>query len=600
MRKPRENASFYEANADGLAYAWNFFSQLHDSEQVTANLSEDIMNEAFGPFLPEQTPTAQPSVPLLTEQPNAPATNCAKRLLACNPFYLASAALLLFGIYRISIDPSFLSEESAHLFFNFSALQVYELLLVSTAIFLAGRRIWYDSILLVGLENLLVLVPFILVSQAGLIQEAWVWVLCLGGACIALARFASLQHFIRRLNAPFRLGGIGLVMLVVNTALPIAYRILHQSKVGTRPDWGAAYYLNEFAWLLLLPMLCVLLGYVPFAAKGEKLPGHKAVPLGLFTLWLLGTAVHLYSLGYVYDFALRPELLAPALWTLCWVVFLRASEFWPSMAIRPQRVLCVVAFTIPMLAWKHSMTVLLTLVALNGLAYGMILWRRQGERLALHLLLLSLAVALTSLPPTWMVTVFTHADPQSSLGTGFVFYGLFVALLSRHPKAGLLGGFVLGVALSAATNNADSMNLAFEGVVAFLLLHSLRWEDKQHPGAGLLRGLVCVAWVVHAFLWTHFGHPEYVPYLVASLVLGGFIMRGVLQRIWQNLLLPTTSLLVMLAGPGDFTATKIQTAPVGLLAVLGSFLLLLAGTAAALLRNRRTHSVESQQELSDA
>ena len=32
-----------------------------------------------------------------------------KRFLACNPFYLVSAALLLFGFYRISVDPGFLS-----------------------------------------------------------------------------------------------------------------------------------------------------------------------------------------------------------------------------------------------------------------------------------------------------------------------------------------------------------------------------------------------------------------------------------------------------------------------------------------------------------
>ena len=45
------------------------------------------------------------------------------------------------------------------------------MLLVTTAIVLARRRIWYDSTLLVGLENLLVFVPFILISQAALIDQ---------------------------------------------------------------------------------------------------------------------------------------------------------------------------------------------------------------------------------------------------------------------------------------------------------------------------------------------------------------------------------------------------------------------------------------------
>src|SRR5262245_22974788 len=75
-----------------------------------------------------------------------------KHLLACNPFYLVSAGLLLFGLYRVSIDPHFLHGEIPQLVFNFTSLQLYELLLVGTAIVLARRCIWYDSKLLVVLE----------------------------------------------------------------------------------------------------------------------------------------------------------------------------------------------------------------------------------------------------------------------------------------------------------------------------------------------------------------------------------------------------------------------------------------------------------------
>jgi len=68
-----------------------------------------------------------------------------RRLLACNPFYLVSAALLLFGMYHVSLDPRFLQSEVARLRFNFSSLQLYEALLVGVAIVLAGRAIWYDA-----------------------------------------------------------------------------------------------------------------------------------------------------------------------------------------------------------------------------------------------------------------------------------------------------------------------------------------------------------------------------------------------------------------------------------------------------------------------
>src|SRR5579871_2190826 len=89
-----------------------------------------------------------------------------RKLFYCNPFYLVSAALLLYGCYRISIDSPFSDQEATHLVFNFTAVQLYELLLAGTAIFLVRRTIWYDATLLFNLENFLVFVPFILISQA--------------------------------------------------------------------------------------------------------------------------------------------------------------------------------------------------------------------------------------------------------------------------------------------------------------------------------------------------------------------------------------------------------------------------------------------------
>src|SRR5579859_4448160 len=59
-----------------------------------------------------------------------PAAHWLKSFLACNPFYLVSAALLLYGFYLVSVDPGFLQREISQLFFNFTALQFYEILLV--------------------------------------------------------------------------------------------------------------------------------------------------------------------------------------------------------------------------------------------------------------------------------------------------------------------------------------------------------------------------------------------------------------------------------------------------------------------------------------
>src|SRR6267378_829958 len=314
-----------------------------------------------------------------------------KRFFACNPFYILSAALLLYGLYRISVDPNVLSKETAHLFFNFSSLQSYELLLVTTAIFLARRRIWYDSLLLVGLENMLILVPFILVSQAALIDKHLVCAMCVAGGALAILRFGSLKRFVAEINLPRPVIIIGVLILAVNVTLPIIYRILHESKFGTKPDWGAAYYTNKYIWLLALPILCGFANFVPFFRNHQgPLPSRGWLPIGCFALWLGGTGVHLYCLGYVYDFSLRLDMLAPAIWVLCWTLYRRMPQFMPQMPLPRARALLSLPVPAAILAAFHyDHTVFLALTILNATIYQRTYSRHGGPRLALHLLLIS-------------------------------------------------------------------------------------------------------------------------------------------------------------------------------------------------------------------
>jgi len=199
------------------------------------------MSDETNPIAP--VPVTSPNIeaappPVFTAPAGRPISYWLKRLFACNPFYLVSAALLLFGMYRVSVDPNFLRTETAQLIFNFASLQFYELLLVFTAIVLARRCIWYDATLLVALENLLVLVPFILVSQAALIEERVVLGLCLFAAALAAARSGAAQHWISVVTYSPRLLAGGLAALVLNSAWPILYRTFHETKVGTKPTWG--------------------------------------------------------------------------------------------------------------------------------------------------------------------------------------------------------------------------------------------------------------------------------------------------------------------------------------------------------------------------
>src|SRR6476620_6322929 len=108
----------------------------------------------------------------------------ATRLFDSNPFYLLSALMLIYAIYTISVGPTFFASEPRQILFNFTSLEVYSLMLVGTAVFLARRRIWYDSALLVVLENILVLIPFMLVSHAAFVQNRLAVSICLVGSLI--------------------------------------------------------------------------------------------------------------------------------------------------------------------------------------------------------------------------------------------------------------------------------------------------------------------------------------------------------------------------------------------------------------------------------
>ena len=510
--------------------------------------------------------------------------------LACNPFYISSAALLLYGFYRVSIDPHFLPRETAQLIFNFSALQSYEILIVLTALFLAARQVWYDSVLLVTLENLLVLVPFILISEAALIDRRLVAGMCLAAGCLALGRAGCLKRWIGELNFPPRLRRIGLVVLALNVSLPIIYRILHEYKFGTKPDWGAAYYTNQCLWLFALPGLCALWNFVPFTrTAGGPLPARGWLPLAWFSLWLAATGVHLYCLGYVYDFDLRRELVTPGIWLLTWMAYRRALIIIPRLSSFEQGLLLALPAVATLLAVGGSdPRIFLALTLLDATIYARMYGREPRRRLALHLLLLSVAGLLAGLPKHWGPTLVTNLSQAELIVGSGVGYLLFCVSLSRDPRNGMGGALVaFATTWGLLGDQANALHWAVQAGLAFLLIHSLRWRDAHHAGASTLRAVVSLVWVGHGVLWMHTTGSDWMVCAVAVLVLGGCLAQRLLAARWGTRLVPWAAVLAALSGPGQATAMTLHSAPIGLLAVLGSFLLFAFGTLTAVTRRQR-------------
>jgi hypothetical protein len=522
-----------------------------------------------------------------------PFSHWLKRFLVCNPFYLASAALLLFGLYRVSVDPGFLTKQAdqfeiAQLRFNFGSLQFYEVLLIVTAIFLARRKIWYDSLLLVSLENLLLFVPFILISQAGLIEKRLVWVLCAAGGLLLLGRFGSLKKYFPELNLPNRLAALGAIVVAVNMALPAIYRILGESQAGKKATFGPAYTMNEYAWLLILPAVFALVNFLPPAREaGSLLPQRRWLPAGLFSLWLAGTVVHLYCLGYVYDFDLRRELVAPALWVLAWTLCRRMTvnlEIRPSVSINA---LIIPPLIIALGSAQNGNNVYLALTALNAVIYGVCFFRRRDDAALRHLAFASIVMLVGGLPEEWMHRILPQFERVHCVAAGTAVYLLLCAMFSRNPKVALLSSIMVGCAVMVLFGDKPgAIHWALQCTLTFLLLHSLQWEDSDHPGSVVLRAGGAVLWVVYSFVWMRFDGQWWMPGIFGLIVLGGCLIARYFRGRWDQLAMPVAALLVLASGPGDFLFERLRAMPAGLLAVIGSFLLFGVGTALALTKHR--------------
>lgn len=547
------------------------------------------MSEMHQPILPKDANPLASTHSEPSESPDTVGLNLAngfRRFIAANPFYLTSIVLLLYGIHRVSSDTGFLRIETQQLFFNFTAIQFYELALVGLAVFLARRLVWYDSTLLALLENLVVIVPFILVTQASLIDQRWIWGFCAAGIVLAVARLGLLKHFFRELNLPGRMLAVGGVLLLANAVLPIVYRELQEERMGKTITWGPAYEMNEWSWLVILPVLVACANLLPKPrAAGPLWPHRQWLPFAVFASWLVASGVHLYALSYVYTFEMRPALWAPTLVVLAWTLQRRVMDF----VQRPVRslpiALLLAPFPLAMIALGSGDTgVALALFLMNTGLYGWETTRNTHRRLAVQLALASGVAALACVSATWPVAVGLHSFGFVEALVGYVF---LTSVLSRRVELGLVGSVAAGSALGMMIPAAyGGIHCAIHGALMFLLVHSLRWDDQAERSAPPLRWVAGAAWALHALIWTATGGPVWQ---LAGI--GAGVMLIWLLVMWMGAVRPPIAVAigaaaVALSGAGVQVISWIVTAPAGPLAVAASFVLLAVGTIVALTKHR--------------
>jgi hypothetical protein len=508
-----------------------------------------------------------------------------RRFIICNPFYLASAAVLLFGLSRLTQDTQWLTTETRQLLFQFGALQAYGCLVVATAVWLARKRIWYDSALLVVLENGLLLAPFLGVSQAVLIDETLAYSLAVSGGLAVLGRAVSLRRWYPEFHLPDPARLVGGLILAVNVGLPLVYR----TRVDT--DW---YVGNQVLWLAILPALALL----PMIQRRTQHWGGTAaqqswLPLLVQGLWLTGTAVHAWSVAWIDKTPTPSGLLMPVTLASLWTLQGRHSDFSAQPLVGFRALLLVITGALPF--WPSPTPTLgLSLAASNTfalVAYGIWACREQPllRKFAWAAASLSLLACGTQCPTEWL-TRWLGPEPQRWLAGGAVgLVFLTIALRSRHPFAGFLGALTVGSGAGMWATN-EPVHMALQVGALFGLLHSVRWTGCSPLDLKAGRVVLGLVWTLDSLVlgWEP---TRFAAWLPCAFGLAGALAFLGLRR-WSGHEVPVA--LVGLAGGNLFLTPLIwvgRVTPDSVLTLAISLMLFAAGTILALRRRTPENGV---------
>jgi hypothetical protein len=549
-----------------------------------------------GPIPPIPPPIqSAPPIALPIFDAGAEIRRWARILLARNPFYIVSAALLLWSMRRLSLDSRIFQNEFPQLLFNFSSFQIYEVLLIVTAIGLGRRRIWYDSGLLVGLENLFIGVPFLLVSQALLLENSIAFSMCLAGCCLVLLRVGAQRRWLTGLNMPVSLLRSGIFLLCFNFLWPVLIRYLHKDVAV--PAWDArGLTLTSLSWNWILPAavaLGVLLPVRPFVTglrSDEELPFYswRSFPLLVLLMWIGGTCVHLYCVSYVYGLPWTLAAIVPAAWMMAWMLWRHVDNFAPGTACVILRRILLLPPALIVLAsggtgrWRMC----LTLAVLNALAYAAIAFFGR-DRVARHLFMVSGMLAFVFMPhPTHVAGNMDFTQWLAGAGLSYI---VGWAIFSARPRLGIAGGICLGFGLAALLPGTTTMlNLAIQAGLIFILLHSIRWCDDGSSDVVNARKMCGSFWLAHAIVWVAVEPGKAIIGTMAcgASVPGVYACARFILGKWGPLVIAYTAAAVVGCGPFYLGAERLVRAPDGLLTLLGSFALFGLGTIVALMKVR--------------
>jgi hypothetical protein len=231
------------------------------------------------------------------------------------------------------------------------------------------------------------------------------------------------------------------------------------------------------------------------------------LPLGLATIWITVSAVHLWCIGYIYDLVWGISLVVPLLWVAAWTLYNRLSDFTSSPPTQGRTALLVPPILTTLLGVSDGATsIVLVLAALNAIVYAGIYLLHRDNRVAFHFLLISLATVAAAMPESFGKILLPHYSRELCITGAILGYVILRAILSSNPLTALGGAAaVTCVANYLLGHFSQGPELSFQFGLVFLLVHSLVWQNTHHSAADALRILAALGWIAHSFVWIQEG-----------------------------------------------------------------------------------------------
>lgn len=520
-------------------------------------------------------------------------------IVAGNPFYPMSAVLVLLGVFLLSGEEAFFGSETRQLVFNMSAVQIYGLLMVGTAIYLNRKQIIYDAVLLAALVSLPILVPFVLISQAASLGRNPMIFGSAAAAMCAFAQFEWLRWGMPRLRLSGGFRGFFIAAVGLNLMLPLALSEVHGRLDAVK--WF--FFLETFwplVWYVVLPALVAFAFVIkpPGESNREGVVARWVPPIWIVAL-IAATAVQLGGLSFVYSTPWKFSYLYPALWLLAWLVAFRLKSWIREIPMVVEHALVVLPMFVGFIAWNQPEDISVSWLNLaNAIAFGIIL--AAGQRRLLNWVLLCVSML------SWLRVVPLNAVVAWSPNLNRFDLILLLASVAtfaagswrRKPVWGVLSALAVihPLQLFWLTSNSE-WPVVGQIVLTVWWLHSFRWNFVNGEGR-VLRRVAFGMWCVQSLIWIAFNNGSGPVGLAVFAVVfaGSAACRAWLLGYRRDWVYAVVSLCVLGAKFAPDAFVVVREIPVGLLIVVAGLSSFGFGTLIAT-RRRQWALMPAQQEI---